>query len=85
VRTVVSAWTGLVAVGAVALVGLLVGASVLASSVVLDAAASRVRHDNPGSDMPDAVQDALDNREPGEGIGDVISDLARSHRPRTHG
>jgi hypothetical protein len=78
---VVSAWIGLGVVGAVALVALAVSASAFASAIALDASATRhVR--SPGSDMPEAVQDALEDREPGEGIGDVISEIAQSHRPR---
>jgi len=80
-RHMVSRSIGLVVVGTLVLAAFAVG-GVVASAVALSGAASRNAGDHPRSDIPSAVQDALEDREPGEGIGDIISELANDHRPR---
>ncbi|MGQ0798185.1 MAG: hypothetical protein ACT4OI_10060 [Methanobacteriota archaeon] len=80
-RNMVSVSVGLALAAAVAIMALAVGGAVVAGSYALEASASRHARGDPASEIPSEVRDALANREPGEGIGDAISDIA-SHRPR---
>jgi len=78
----VSVSVGIAIAAAVAIMALAVGGAVTAGSNTLEASASRHAGDRPEPGMSSDVHDALEAREPGEGIGDEISDTAQSQRPR---
>ncbi len=69
----------------VAVLGVLalsIGTTAFAASVNLEASGSRSPSGDPGSCVASAVHEALTERQPGTGIGSVISDIAGCARSR---
>lgn len=82
VRNMVSVSVGIALAVAAALIALTVAGTAIAGSNAVEASASRHVRPNLDRGIASDVHDALEDREPGEGIGDIVSEIAHGQRPR---